>query len=345
MMSILFFLPLLSGLWSENQSQWIDIIRLKLPLLFLPLGFAGKFRLNFIQWYALALVFVSCLLLSSLWTFFNYLNNSQQINESYLQAKTMITPLDDDHVRYSWLISAGILVCGYLVTISSGKIKLFLIPLNAWFFIFLHLLASRTGIVCTYVMLFMLIVWLLVRRRKWLHAIIFLIIISGTPFAAYHIFPSFRNKIDFFKYEKDFFINANYLHGGTDAMRIISIKAGWDLMNDYPLIGTGFGDLRNKTNEWYFVKYPEVKEEDKILPGSEYLNYGAACGWPGFLVFIVVMAVPFFTSMKYKLPWNMINTSMAISLISDIGLEVQFGIFIYAFFVLWFWKWFNQEII
>jgi hypothetical protein len=40
-MSLLFFLPLFSGIWSDDKNQWLDIIRIKLPLLFLPLAFAG----------------------------------------------------------------------------------------------------------------------------------------------------------------------------------------------------------------------------------------------------------------------------------------------------------------
>jgi len=30
---------------------------------------------------------------------------------------------------------------------------------------------------------------------------------------------------------------------------------------------------------------------------------------------------------------------MAFSLLFDIGLEAQFGVFIYAFMLLWWWKW------
>src|SRR5215510_2863771 len=37
-MGLLFFLPFLSGLWSEDKKEWLDIIRIKLPLLFMPLS-------------------------------------------------------------------------------------------------------------------------------------------------------------------------------------------------------------------------------------------------------------------------------------------------------------------
>ena len=41
-MSLLFVLPAISGFWSEDISQWAQILRIKLPLLLLPVCFAGK---------------------------------------------------------------------------------------------------------------------------------------------------------------------------------------------------------------------------------------------------------------------------------------------------------------
>ena len=38
-MSLLLLLPLLSGVWSADKAQWMDIIRIKLPLFFLPLAY------------------------------------------------------------------------------------------------------------------------------------------------------------------------------------------------------------------------------------------------------------------------------------------------------------------
>src|SRR5687768_8500978 len=34
--SFLFFIPFLSGLWSSDVEKWMDIVRIKLPLLFFP---------------------------------------------------------------------------------------------------------------------------------------------------------------------------------------------------------------------------------------------------------------------------------------------------------------------
>ena len=84
-------------------------------------------------------------------------------------------------------------------------------------------------------------------------------------------------------------------------------------------------------------------EADKIYPSSEWLMYGAGCGWPGMLVFTFIMAVPFLLPVSNKLLWWLLNSTVAFSFLFDIGLEVQFGIFIYSFIVLWWWKWLKTE--
>ena len=71
--------------------------------------------------------------------------------------------------------------------------------------------------------------------------------------------------------------------------------------------------------------------------------YGVAAGWIGFVLFTIVMFIPFFERTRSQFFWVTLNLVMAFSFLFDIGLEVQFGVFIYAFVVLWWWKWLDRE--
>jgi O-antigen ligase len=71
--------------------------------------------------------------------------------------------------------------------------------------------------------------------------------------------------------------------------------------------------------------------------------YGAGCGWPGILLFSFVMVIPFWIKTGNRLLWWLLNATAAFSFLFDIGLEVQFGVFIYSFIVLWFYKWLKPE--
>lgn len=343
-MSLLFLLPLVSGLWSDDKEQWLDMMRIKLPLLILPFAFTLPIKFTKKQWDWLTIIFIACVFIGSLWTFAQYLNNVHDNNEGYLRAKTMITPLDNDHVRFSLLVSIAIILSGYLAMHSSKKLLYVFIPLIAWLVLFLHLLAARTGLLTFYIMLILVVLWLAFVKKKWLVSSIVMISLFVLPVLAYQSFPSFRNKLKFFLYEKGFFEKTNYLQGGTDAVRVVSIKAGWELMNQYPLFGVGFGDIAGETRKWYGSEYPRMDKADKIYPSNEWLIYGTGCGWPGFLIFCLAVFIPFFSQVKNNLIWVMLNTGIATSFLFDIGLEVQFGVFIYSFSVLWWWKWFRAEI-
>ena len=345
-MSILFFIPLVSGLWSSDKTVWAEITRIKLPLLFLPLAFAGPFTFKNLQWKATASYFLIVLLLASGWTFYNWLNDINAINEGYLRAKTMKTPLQNDHVRFSWLLSVGVLVAGILSSREWNRNKglaLFAAVTGSWLIIFIHLLSARTGIVSLYLMLIALVVWLIIKRSNLKLIIIILAGLVLLPLASYQFHEGFRNRVNLMKYEYDFFKKSQYIPGSSDSKRIISMKAGMELMMNNPLAGVGFGDIEKTMEGWYDQNYPDMLKEDKIYPGSEYLVYGTGTGLPGILFFILVMILPFFTSVQYRLPWIMLNISMAAGFLFDIGLEVQFGVFCYAFMLLWFWKWLNAE--
>jgi len=350
-MSLLFFIPALSGFWSADKNEWADILRIKLPLLFLPLAFAGSPGgygdwFNKKQWEWLGYIFIGLVTAGTSWSMFHYVWHIAEVNASYLQAKTMLTPLGNDHIRFSWLVSVSILLAGRLIIIKRKEAKGIIAVLAVtalWLIVFLHLLAARTGLFSFYIMVTGLACWLLTKKIRWQFGLVLLASLLAMPLIAYKTIASFHNRVQYFLYDKSFFEKAQYLPGSNDGARILSLKGGWHVMNDHPLTGVGFGDVLAATKKWYVEKYPTMIETDKIYPSSEWLLYGAACGWPGFLLFSIVMLAPFLIKTKKKGSWYLLNATAAFSFLFDIGLEVQFGVFIYSFIILWWWKWLNAE--
>jgi O-antigen ligase len=342
--SLLFLLPLLSGLWSDDKKEWLDMMRIKLPLLFLPLAFAGPIHFTKKQWEFLANIFIALITVASVWSMFHYVSNFSEANEGYLKAKTIITPLENDHVRFSWLICVAALLAGWLTVIKRNENKTISIVsaiILAWLVIFLHILAARTGLISFYIMLAGVALWLFAKKIK--YGIALLIILTALPVIAYQLLPTFQNRVNYFKYEFDFFKKANYLPGANDAVRVISIKAGWGVMNKQPLTGVGFGDVLSETKKYYESNIPQMLEADKIYPSSEWMMYGVGSGWPGILLFSFVMIIPFWIKTGNPLLWCLLNATAAFGFLFDIGLEVQFGVFIYSFIILWWWKWLKTE--
>jgi len=100
-------------------------------------------------------------------------------------------------------------------------------------------------------------------------------------------------------------------------------------------------DVVKKTYEWYDKNVPQMLKSERLFPSSEPLMYGGFGGWIGLILYFIIMVLPLFERLKTNyFFWCILNLSMAFSLLFDIGLEAQFGVFIYAFIVLWWWKWF-----
>jgi len=344
-MSLLFFMPLLSGIWSEDKHEWLSVLRLKIPLFILPLAFAGPIRFSSKQWDWLAYIFIAFTTAGSIWSLLHYAGNMDNINESYLKAKSIATLLGNDHVRYSWVVSIVILLTAWMAW-KNRKQRIsafFLLLVMCWLIVFLHLLAARTGLFSFYIMLVVAGCWLLIKRtRRWQGATL-LFSVLALPFLAWLLFPSFQNRIKYISYDYSYFKDLKYLPGGNDVARVISIRAGWNLLKEHPVAGTGAGDIYNKTKEWDRAKYPEILDTDMLYPSSEWLIYGLTCGWVGVLVFTIVILIPFFNKRKPWLVWVLLNLTAAFSFLFDMGLEVQYGVFVYAFIVLWWWKWFKEE--
>jgi len=344
-MSLLFILPLLSGLWSEDKKEWLDALRIKLPLLVLPLAFASPFTFSIKQWRALVIIFIGLVSAGTIWSMFHYVPNMDMVNEGYLSAKTMITPLGNDHVRFSWLVSISILLSGWLWRRNKDQqgILWVLVLIVCWLTIYLHILAARTGLLCFYVILLATVWWMIFKKTKPAQGLGLFALIIALPLAAWFALPTFRNKVKYFQYDFEYLKDAHYLPGGNDATRVISLKAGWNVMADHATKGVGFGDIFTETGKWYDVNYSRMQQRDKILPSSEWLIYGTGCGIPGLLIFTLVLLIPFLVKGKNNKQWWLLNGLVVLSFLFDIGLEVQFGVFIYSFIVLLGWKWFRVE--
>lgn len=342
-MSLLFFLPLLSGLWSENKEAWLDVIRVKLPLLLLPLAFASPFQFSKKEYQSLMGFFILLVCAGSLWSSFHYLNNIQEINASYLKAKSLWTPLENDRVRFSWLVAVAAWLSGYYFFKNDSRFRWAYFAAAVWLIIYLHILAVRTGIFSFYLALIIVAFYLIFKKRKKLYSILIIASIFALPAIAYFTLPSFQNRVKYIFYDFEYFKDAHYLQGGNDAMRFISIKAGLNVIQKNPINGVGFGDIQKATDEFYEKNYTQLIEDDKILPSSEWILYGDGLGILGILLFTCIMCIPFFIVVKGQILWWVVNAMAAFSFIFDIGLEVQYGVMAYALLILCCWKWLSAK--
>jgi hypothetical protein len=83
-----------------------------------------------------------------------------------------------------------------------------------------------------------------------------------------------------------------------------------------------------------------MKETDKLYPSSEWIVYGGMAGWPGVILFTAIILFPLsIRYIRHRFFWIMLHVTAMLGFTVETSLEMQHGVFIYAFFVLWWWKW------
>jgi hypothetical protein len=340
--TLLFFLPLISGMWSDDHQTWLELVRVKIPLLVLPLAFAAPFNLSQRYWDIIAFFFVILVVAGTGWSLSHYIENPDIVHEGYLRAKTMVTPLENDHVRFSWLIALAIVVATWIIIRffkSRPIISILFAVIVIWLIVFLHILAARTGLLAFYFAAFLAAIWM-IGRMKWRYGVLLMIVLVLLPVAAWQWMPTFRNRVKYVTYDFDYFKKGSYRPGSNDAVRVISINAGWHVLKAN-VVGVGYGDIERETIRWYDDNYPGMLPQDRIYPSSEFMMYGAGCGWTGVIVLLFILFLPLFMKTGERLLWWLLNAMILIGFLFDIAFEVQFGVFIYSFMILWFWKRFN----
>jgi hypothetical protein len=310
-------------------------------LFLFPFAFAGNWQLTSKQWRCIGYAFIILVACGCGWSLYQYFSNYQEINKSYLKAKAIPTPLDNDHIRFSLLVCVAVIASILFLIKQQAKAPRLVLAVAAIFFaVYLHVLSARTGIAGFYISLVVGLAWILLKYRDKKFSLIIVSAVVIMPLFAWFVLPTFQNRIRYMIYDLSHARTDQYLVGSNDGSRLVSLKAGWNILQAHPL-GVGSGDVVNETMKWYEANEPAMLPTG-LYPSSEWLMYGGTAGWPGFLLFSLVMLIPFFEKKNERVFWIALNAVMAFSLMFDIGLEVQFGVFIYAFVVLWWWKWLDR---
>ncbi len=328
---ILIILPLLlSFFWSHNKQLWLIAFTNKIPLLTIPTALIS-FNLKNNTLKRIIEILAITVTAACIWSLLFFFNNSIAITNSYLVAKVMPTPLDDDHIRFSWLIVITIILLIQQLLLQSLKYeKIIGSFLVVFLIIFLHFLAAKTGLVCLYASIAIFIFYniFLYKNKKWGFGL--LLIIIGFSSIAYYSFTTLRNRIQYVVWDFKQYTAGKFLNGSADGDRILSFKAAIDIANTHPFIGVGFGDLKSEINNWHQQHHPQSEEYERFNPTNEWLTYAAASGWLGMIVFSI--GIYFICSLIFSknIFAVCLLTTTLLPIITDDSLEGQFGVAIFS---------------
>jgi O-antigen ligase len=326
LLSLGFVVLLLSFINSENISYYFNRLQVKLPLLLLPVAFAGltfdkrQYQLVFVLYIMLAVI-VSGI------TLVNYSIHYEEINSSYLQAKVMPTILN--HVRFSIMVAVACMLSFYLY--RSGMVIKYTIErwiylvIAVLLFVFLHMYSVRSGLVALYGMIGVQLVMYIIATKAYFKVLLF----TGGIFGLFALFtqlsPTLQNKWTNTKEDIAVYKGKGYANYNSLTTRLISYEAAISIFKHNIWTGCGLGDVKDETDRYFREHYPEI--DIPILPHNQFLFYLAATGLIGLFLFIVTFFFPLF----YKGGWKnellmMFYVTLFLSFQTEPMLETQLGL-------------------
>lgn len=329
---LLILLPvILSGLWSENHALWWNSVVVKLPLVTMLLGigsvyFSAERKTNLIYLYLL-LISLGCV-----WSLSQYLLHPAAIQAAYLQAKTLPTPADNDHIRFSWMVVIAVILGFHsLLTTQQKTTRYLLVTCLILLVVYLHILAAKTGLVCLYTGGGIYVFYLIIVQKKWKTGLLLLAVCAIAAFLCYQTMPTLRNRVQYVLYDFSNYSSGKILPGYSDASRWLSMKAGYQLTAQHPLQGVGFGDMLAAVDQWHQLKHPASLAYERFLPANEWLVYGTGSGLPGILCFTVGFVLLLYRTTSRNIFSVILTTISLVPFLFDDTLEGQTGILVLAF--------------
>jgi len=343
-LSLYLIIVLLSGLYSEDKTGWLNWVRIKLPFFALPLAFAPLNKLDDKKLVLLFYSFILTFFVSTSLVLGNYFLHFESMTKSFSQGTQI--PMPFSHIRYTLMLAFTFFCAIYLLQQKSflfNKNEKWIQIVYALFaFAALHILSVRSGLLALYIGLLYMALQEVFKRRQVLLGSIAVLCIVIMPFIAIKVVPSLHNKIDYMHYDLDRYKEGD-INEHSDAMRLLSMKIGIQIWHESPLIGIGAGDLENESNKIYAQRYPQITEQNRRVPHNQFIWVLATTGLLGFVLFLTAFFFPLLSGFYKYGPILILHLMIFSSFFTEDTFEEQMGSGFYLIFLLILMNHFKRE--
>jgi O-antigen ligase len=340
--SLSFFLVVISGLWSEDIGYWLSRVRIKIPLLVLPVAFSLIPPLSKKQylgiWYAFFITFT----LFSIYHLLYYAAHFEETNKGLGQG----IPLKSfkSHIVFTTMTAFAVMT-GIELWLNQFFLKYVwerkaILAATVFLILALHIFSVRTGLLTFYVCFFIKILDIIFKQKKIIAGIIALSAMTAIPVLAYTFVPSFQQRVNYAIWDFQQY-KAGNAGDKSDSDRIVSLKVGWEIAKQHPVIGVGFGDIMQETAKTYGKLYPHMRPRE---PHSFILFTAVGVGFVGLLIWLIAIAFPLFYKRGYQdALFLQFNVAFMTGNIVDYIVEGTLWAVFYAFAVSLFLNQYNKK--
>jgi len=241
-----------------------------------------------------------------------------------------------DHIRASLAIALFIIWCVYAWPFLVGKSVKWIVGISITVLIvYIHILAAKSGLVSFYIFLACYGIYLTIVKRKLVGIIVF-VAIPVIIMLAMKFIPTFHERANYIGFSYIMFKRGDKSGNIGDIARLISYKLAFSIIREHPIAGVGTGDMKSEMDKRYAAQYPAIEEHGRLLPHNQFLTVALGCGIPAMLLFATWVFMPLTQlrrnrqSFFFFIVWLILFLQLMIEPV----LEVQFGVFVYLFFLL-----------
>jgi O-antigen ligase len=288
----LFLVYLVSGFWSSNMQYYQQEVIMHLPYLMFPLIFVSikNIPTKYLQVLLIAFAMITCI--GTLYSTYFIITESQATIANYSVGKSAVTPFKSDHIRFGLAVLISILILFFEQKKWINKaLKTIAIIMLIWLIIYLHLLASKTSLLCLYLALIIQVIFS-VKKNKWWLSILFVLGIVSAPLLAYHFSPTFHTKAHYFLYSLYQIKNDDQQTKVSDEGRIISYQLAAKIFMKNKIIGVGAGDIKDEMDKAYADQFGDTSDVKMLIPHNQFLVVLLIGGLFGLIVFILFIGAP-----------------------------------------------------
>ncbi len=327
----------LSYFWSTDKAYWERSFQVKFPLVLFPLacGFMPAFRREQIQKLTLL---IGAILIAGVGYSLSFLfTEYDKYIQGYRVSVLLPTPCSQDHVRFSMALALFFIWCVYLwPRLQIRSIKWAIALIVSVIFIYLHILAAKSGLLAIYVFIAAWGVYISLVKKK-LAGIIVILSIPLILIIATRLIPTFSERQDYIGYAWTMLKEGDRSGKYGDVNRLMSYKLAIESIQEHPLLGVGCGDMMAEMKKGYQKYYPQVDDKARLLPHNQFLIIALGCGIPAMLLFAAWAFYPLTLLRRNRksfftfIVWLLLLSQLLIEPV----LEVQYGVFVYLFFMWW----------
>jgi O-antigen ligase len=322
--------------WSTDKGAWDIRWQTKFPFLLLPLAFSFLPRFTPKQLQIIT-TGIAVLLLASVCYSMSFLITDPATNISKYRIGDVLPTLPKhDHIRASLGMALFVVWSVYVWPLLDGKKVRWLIGIVVGLVvIYIHVLADKSGLVSLYLFLFGWGIYLAFTKNKIIGVVVIVAIPLFVLFGLKYL-PTFREKAQYVDFTWFMLTHGDKSGNYGDINRLMSYKVAAVLIEQHPLLGVGTGDMLPEMSVAFHRMYPEVREESIILPHNQFLIVGLGCGIPAMILFTVWIFMPLAKmrrnrqSFFFFIVWLILFLQLMIEPV----LEVQYGVFVYLYFLL-----------